>query len=1825
MAKNKLVLDVVWQTNAKQALGESKNEFEKLRRDFESKPLTVDINYETTQQSRQNLQRMRQEAEDQAKELQRKINQASINVKTATTQENSKRVEKWKDELERLTAQFKIARSFADQLSAEINKVTMALESMGRAQKAIRSQDIIPGVDTRLGKIKEQIALKQKDFAARAANPELYKPNSAGTLKAYGTRKVNELSRIEQEILEMGDRGELDKGQVLRYQKEIEAQRRQAEALRGNATAFNRVKPQAGYTDEVLTRQQVLRSGGRVVRTALADASKGEDVTGRLQNVIGAAQEQRTILQERMDRTKNTTAGSKTKQKLAAQIDKLNQIEEDAHRAIEAAAQRVEQHAKQVATDIRNSSRQQEAQQFFSSPNDLLQRIRSTTDKDELLRLKDELTYHHKNVGQDFNTKDFNHQYNTINRELQGRMNKLGVADPTSLRERLFGSKSPYGRLYGSSFNRMNHLITNVSQMGGLSLYGMGAIGLGTAAVRGTIEAAAEQEAAQLGIAGAANKFLTFTDARGNAVSKAQNLRNSLIFSKDQYERLREASKNTGVTTRDLAENFSTGFARLSARGLDPAQITEIVSRVVQLGRLQGLPGVAIASDIRDFAAGTVNAKSQVLTAMGLSGEKLKEFYAKGDAKGAYGYFQEQIKPFEGALNMYRTSIAGQQNALAVEYEKTAQIVGGKLAPAIIPMLQKLQEAVTKWADSGAGDSFVRSFSDMASGFIDVTGKLVQYLGPFISNINTLLISGIIGTFTLFASQIAIQQLAMANPLTAIIGMIALFVTGLYNEQQRLSNLGKSTVDDALMMGGDAGANAVKASDKVDAIIKTSATEGLYDPKQIKLKAKKDMLTAGIPLDFIPKYMQLDSKSKSLIFDEFFHSSTQVEEALYGSEAAFKKFMAHPLSSWLSDETGFSTYGELARSMGGDEESIKNALRTLRESAITLGKPDGKARDAVANYVATNMYDNEANFSKLTDAVNLSMKDSRFSKYKSYKDIPSKLQKEFRDLVVENLNPYMVNKSAIGDETKPKVGAQPPLDIKQTPKSAVVGAYYSNRINDIQSSMSLKPSFATSKIEDAYNILKAQYGQASANYMSQLTTSAGDPNAMYAATLEFQQQLRNASQSFAELVRNVYLASKAMSDQISIQRLQIDVAKQQIAITKAEAGLGAPGSKGYSKRAVDLYKMRMDLLDSQSKIANINAEREYRESTGMRSSSISDLANELTGVKPVKSVDALYNLVSAVIPEDVASAVLGDRSVANIYAGIPAIDSLESAYENAIGGMPESIRNAIRQAAGLGAYKRKQDQVIATNKRNEASGNIPKGGVAPMALGNVSVQMAEQQPAPFSGEITPSGVKNFKKGAVTVGGTRPRYDAEAEAIANSIGTSQLLMMGISPDMLAIHSSSDDMYKIILENSKRLIEEENKAKSQAYALALGNQFTQETNALYSLKDSIYAAQMQRYGSALASPQYASVYGPYGRELDNLSNIQYEATLERQNAIVGRSNALANGKIGEAIGFALKEREADEALRKAAKRVTEVNQLISMATKMIDLSAAITTTSITNAGNLAATVNDRGLADAMSRKPVLASEAYSRRFQDATAKYNADMEVSAMMIEREVLQSTGDPMKAAQAKAEFLARGNAGRAAYLKKQGFGPEGATASALSDAYFNSISNSQVISTAFRNGIPNQEGILALGQQYSGFLNDEYLLKLYKLGKGRQATVTASMAAGGFLSNRIFPNADPAFATIGSQFGATNEFFTKTFGDYGGILGGIIGAGLGSLFGGRRRDPRDEQHKRNLEELLGKIEKNTDPRRDMFDIRPNDGSASAWYSQRAVNPIGYQFGMGGL
>lgn len=1817
MAKNKLVLDVVWQTNAKQALSQDKQEFDKLKREFESKPLNINVGAEGSTEARRTLENLRDHAEAVAKEA-----SDSISNFGKVTKKN-------KEEFDELVKTFRTARGYADELARHISQLTAALENMGRAQKAIRSQDIIPGVDTRLGKIKEQIALKQKDFAARAANPELYKPNSAGTLKAYGTRKVNELSRIEQEILEMGDRGELDKGQVLRYQKEIEAQRRQAEALRGNATAFNRVKPQAGYADEVLTRQQVLRSGGRVVRTALADASKGEDVTGRLQNVIGAAQEQRAILQERMDRTKNTTAGSKTKQKLAAQIDKLNQIEEDAHRAIEAAAQRVEQHAKQVATDIRNSSRQQEAQQFFGNPNELLQRIRNTTDKDELLRLKDELTYHHKNVGQDFNTKDFNHQYNTINRELQGRMNKLGVADPTSLRERLFGSKSPYGRLYGSSFNRMNHLITNVSQMGGLSLYGMGAIGLGTAAVRGTIEAAAEQEAAQLGIAGAANKFLTFTDARGNAVSKAQNLRNSLIFSKDQYERLREASKNTGVTTRDLAENFSTGFARLSARGLDPAQITEIVSRVVQLGRLQGLPGVAIASDIRDFAAGTVNAKSQVLTAMGLSGEKLKEFYAKGDAKGAYGYFQEQIKPFEGALNMYRTSIAGQQNALAVEYEKTAQIVGGKLAPAIIPMLQKLQEAVTKWADSGAGESFVRSFSDMASGFIDVTGKLVQYLGPFVSNINTLLIGGIIGTFTLFASQIAIQQAAMANPLTAIIGMIALFVTGLYNEQQRLNKLSKDTIDDTLMMGGDAQSNAIKASDKADELIKKSATEGMFDPKQIKAKAKKDMLTAGVPLDFIPTYMQLDNMSKAMIFDEAFLSSSAVEEALNGSGSSSMQVLKYPISSFLGDFLGGEdTYYNILKRMGGSDEGAKDKLRTLRDTARLLGKADPKAREAISNYIVTNMYDNDANFSKLTDAVSLSMKDSRFSKYKSYKDIPQKLQTEFRDLVVQNLNPYSVNKANIEDETKPKVGAQPPLDIKQTPKSAVVGAYYSNRINDIQSSMSLKPSFATSKIEDAYNILKAQYGQASANYMSQLTTSAGDPNAMYAATLEFQQQLRNASQSFAELVRNVYLASKAMSDQISIQRLQIDVAKQQIAITKAEAGLGAPGSKGYSKRAVDLYKMRMDLLDSQSKIANINAEREYRESTGMRSSSISDLANELTGVKPVKSVDALYNLVSAVIPEDVASAVLGDRSVANIYAGIPAIDSLESAYENAIGGMPESIRNAIRQAAGLGAYKRKQDQVIATNKRNEASGNMPKGGVAPMALGNVSVQMAEQQPAPFSGDITPSGVKNFKKGAVTVGGTRPRYDAEVEAIANSIGTSQLLMMGISPDMLAIHSSSDDIYKIILENSKRLIEEENKAKSQAYALALGNQFTQETNALYSLKDSIYAAKMQRYGSALASPQYASVYGPYGRELDSLSNIQYEATLERQNAIVGRSNALANGKIGEAIGFALKEREADEALRKAAKRVTEVNQLISMATKMIDLSAAITTTSITNAGNLAATVNDRGLSDAMSRKPVLASEAYSRRLQDATAKYNADMEVSAMKVEQGVLLFTGDANKAAQAKAEFLARGNAGRAGYLKKQGFGPEGAAASALSDAYFNTISNSQVISTAFRNGIPNQEGILALGQQYSGFLNDEYLLKLSKLGeisKGRQATVVASMAAGGFLSNRIFPNADPAFATIGSQFGATNEFFTKTFGDYGGILGGIIGAGLGSLFGGRRREPRDEQHKRNLEELLGKIEKNTDPRRDMFDIRPNDGSASAWYSQRAVNPIGYQFGMGGL
>lgn len=1808
MAKQRLTLDVVWQTNAKQAMGTMKDDLEKVKRDFESAPLTIDLEVVGTEKARQDIAKMRKQAEKEAAEAQKAlINQEEALEKLRKRMPRLRRQDK-KDELQaeiasaekalsRLTHEFNTARHYADQLNASYNTTVKTLESLARAQKHMRSEDRLAPIDKRLLSIREGIAIKAKQVGEAVSNHELWSPNAAGRLRGYGTRQLNNLNKIEQELLDMADKGLISKSQLEGYQSLLGSSRQQAQSLRTKASATTRIRPAKGMADEFITRQQVLRSGNRVIRDTLVDITEDSDAAAsqaRLRSVVESAREQKAILEERVSKLKNNATGTKQRNQLLGQIQKLDQIADDAERAIERIPKLIEEKAKHAAHTLTMAERQAAAREFFSDRSGLLRQIQSTTDKEELLKLRDQLGYHHSYVGKDFNTNEFNHEYHNLQRALQDRMNKLGVKDPMSLKERLFGSQSPYGRLYGSAFNRMNHLITNVAQMNGLSLYGMGSIGLATAFTRNTVEAAAEREATQLGFAGASNKFLTFTDpATGKAVSRPENLRRSLQYSTYLYDRMREMSKDTGVTTQELAENFSTGYARLAGKGFDPTQIAQIVSRVVQLGRLQGLPSVAIASDIRDFAAGQVNSKSQVLSAIGLKGETLKEFYKKGDNQGAFKYFQDQLQPFEGALSLYRNSIAGQKNALQVEYEKTAQIIGGKLAPTLIPLLTKLQEAVTKWAESGAGETFVSSMSELANGFITITTKFVQYVAPFISTVEGLLINGLLATITVFAAKLAAQQALLANPALGIVSLIALLVTGLADQQRRLEKITENSLSKTVNLTDGSSESLAKIQDMSLSYSTSNISGGTLEFNRLKEKAETDLRAAKLTPNAIAGLKQLTPEERN----RFISAKSNLPEGFFGKLGAVVRIHQDDIFDAVSKRgfDGFLDYLTRLTETGGVGYPLVRVMEQQKEMFEPLLKMNPQQMAETFTFLqGYRDLDSDKRGSidpALSFLMNIEDMRTRYNKAKVEADKKAKkggyptTDPRYRESLAQGMYGYFVNTDTDLGDTKPKTGSMPPLDVRQTPLAALAEQYYANKISRTQTQMDLLPPHDAGRIGAGYKILEAQYGQASANYVSQLTSLAGDPNAMKAATLEFTNRLEQASASFAALVREVYKASRAIAAQVEVQRLQTQLSRQQLEVAKAEARLGGPGSPGFLARVDNLHALRMDALATTNLIntTQLNSEAELNAINGKSYSEM------LKGLNLSKYDAKNINLVGVEVAAKLAESMI-----------------------------PSGIANVISSNSSLGKAGRVSDQAAArAAKQAELPPLNPLGG---------GTNIAETSTPVLSGPIG-SGGAYIPSGDTVITGTRPRHDIEAEANAMGIPPALLLAMAVNPDRFKGIVDPATLKQIAQKREQLILS----AQQQAFELARSkaSAYSQEYAFSTSISDTISGNAIQRMSSLMTNPEYAAVYGQYGNEIDKLTS--REATLGTGRSFYQEQKALslANGDFTDFFSNSAMEFAYDQQIQKTRQRIAQINVLTQQAQAAVDAANNLVINNINRSAQVAGDIAMRQYDQAMSGQAEGVMGRFNNRITDFKTKYDANTQFGVDLITATMKKQGKSETEISMAIARFQESRVAGKVDALRNAGFDTNDAARAMRDNALASVLSNSNGIASAFRGGIPTGEAMLSLAQPYTEILGNDFAKYMDTLVEqkafGRRKTIAASTAAGSYLGGQMFAGVDPMFSSIGSQLTQTSSFFTKAFGDYSGIIGGILGAGIGSLFGGRRRDPRDEQHKRNLEELLGKIEKNTDPRRDMFDIRPNDGAASAWYSQRAINPLGYQFGMGGL
>ncbi|XAI95520.1 hypothetical protein [Microcystis phage Mvi-JY20] len=293
------------------------------------------------------------------------------------------------------------------------------------------------------------------------------------------------------------------------------------------------------------------------------------------------------------------------------------------------------------------------------------------------------------------------------------------------------GGSRPYGRGYNTAFNRANHMITNVSQMAGMSLYGMGGVGLFTATNAAMFNEASRAETMRNTLAGMVNTYAEFVDLQGQSLSKAEAFNMALDYSQEAYVKIRQRAVESILTTNEMFDYvLSGGGALMKNAGLNFDQMLNVVDKISSIGKAMGYQTTAVQSDIRDFAMGTVTTRSQVLRTIGFTSEDIKR--ARDQGPDAFmRYFEQVMAGFNPALARIQQTPQGMQSRFFDAIQNMGIRAGEAAMPAYMESFEIVLQEFDKLVKDGTIEDFGRFMGEATLGlvqFIAGIGQVVRFI-----------------------------------------------------------------------------------------------------------------------------------------------------------------------------------------------------------------------------------------------------------------------------------------------------------------------------------------------------------------------------------------------------------------------------------------------------------------------------------------------------------------------------------------------------------------------------------------------------------------------------------------------------------------------------------------------------------------------------------------------------------------------------------------------------------------------------------------------------------------------------------------------------------------------------------------------------------------------------------------------------------------------------------------------------------------------------------------------------------------------------------------
>lgn len=786
------------------------------------------------------------------------------------------------------------------------------------------------------------------------------------------------------------------------------------------------------------------------------------------------------------------------------------------------------------------------------------------------------------------------------------------------------GNWEAYGGQNRSLFHQASHRITNVAQMMGTSLYGMGAFGAVTAITKGTIDLASRIQAAQMAMAGMVNSYAQFVDLQGKSLKPADQLNKSLEYSKVLYDDIRETAAKSLITISELQEGFLSGAPQLMSKGFTDRQALTLTNQVLMLGKLQGLTSTAIMSDLRDLATGNINVRSQVLRSAGLTKEGLQAAYKEGGPQAAYDYFQKQFKGFQDVFKNLQNTPMGILNRFSVELQKLGQTFGETLIPIVLPQLQKFQEMLKNWAESGAMKKFAQSFGDMVGGFMDTGTKLLNFLAPFVSNMSNLLLVGIAGALATFVAKMAIQRALMGPPIVGVLAALGALVLGIIALKQRAEseaygNLKALSIPYGELEKGQASHRAISYLEgqlREKGAITTPTQLSDWEKKGGPYKAIAPLMRMYEETGWSQTIGQgfMDPRGIADFLGPIAFNAPVLEQYVdmykrTGSLQGASEFTslppktALPLVKWLVDNkvsvSDFVNQVNTLKSIYGtsDDPTVVTPLISGREFAEGGYRAKAAKAGDIQRSVARTMYEELKKKGKAPPLKRIALAGGFDDDYvgsllgSSYADaFKERSADEFRKWAygIQFNKPLPTETKAGTPVTSGRIGPA------QTPYEEAARAWAMYQSSILQGQISGMPLTAPGAMGFGVQMFKANAEGALASWRQGIYDAREKgPFAFAKVNIEFQQRMFEATQALVEHSKKVKEATTIREQEIEISKQQLEIDKQSLEIKKAEADFAdlnlqtAGGREAAWAKAQEIYQMRLGLNAKNAGLATL--------------------------------------------------------------------------------------------------------------------------------------------------------------------------------------------------------------------------------------------------------------------------------------------------------------------------------------------------------------------------------------------------------------------------------------------------------------------------------------------------------------------------------------------------------------------------------------------------------------------------------------------------------------